>query len=163
MFGTFGFSYMGLLFLCCLFIPNILYAHNLPVDPLKIHENRVLLVLERAGQVLCTALVLLFSSLNPHGFDVWSVWLFAAVLCMIEYLLCWGRYFLGSHTSADFYRPFLGVPLPLAVLPVTAFLLLAVYGKVLWLFIAAVILGVGHIGITAQHWQALQRPRSKNG
>jgi hypothetical protein len=71
---------------------------------------------------------------------------------MVLYLLCWGRYFLGKHLSSDFYRPFLGVPLPLAVLPVAAVFLLAVYGKVIWLGIAAVILGIGHIGITAQHW-----------
>jgi hypothetical protein len=38
-----------------------------------------------------------------------------------------------------------------ATLPVIAFLLLGIYGKVILLIIASMILGVGHIGIHLQH------------
>lgn len=155
--GTLGFSYTGLLFLCCLFVPNILYGMHPPTDGLKIRENRVLLVFERVGQALSTVLVLIFDDLNIHGVRPWTIWLGAAFLLMALYLLCWGRYFRGGHVSGDFYRPFLGIPLPLAVLPVAALFLLSVYGKVIWLGIAAVILGIGHIGITAQNWSAVRK------
>lgn len=157
MFGTLGFSYIGLVFLCCLFIPNIFYGLHPPKDPLKIKENKILLALERTGQVLCTVLVLIFDDFNIHQINLWTVWLGIALLLMILYLLCWGRYFLGKHVSRDFHRPFLGIPLPLAVLPVAAVFLLSIYGKVLWLGIASVILGIGHIGITAQHWIAIKK------
>jgi hypothetical protein len=50
----------------------------------------------------------------------------------------------------------------LAVLPVAAVLLLSVYGKVLWLGIAAVILGIGHIGVTAQNWKEVKLNEKKN-
>lgn len=154
MFGTLGFSYLGLIFLCCLFIPNGFYGLHPPADPLKVDENRVLLVFERVGQVLCTVLLVIFEDFNPRGFGPWTAWLIAAAVLMALYLICWGRYFLGERISRDFYRPFLGIPLPLAVLPVCAAFLLSVYGKVIWLSLASVVLGVGHIGITAQHWKA---------
>ena len=44
-----------------------------------------------------------------------------------------------------------GVPVAGATLPVVAFFLLGVYGKVIWLLISVVILGIGHIGIHLQH------------
>jgi len=52
---------------------------------------------------------------------------------------------------SDFYSSFLGVPLAGATLPVISFFLLGIYGKVVWLLIAVIILGVGHIGIHIQH------------
>jgi hypothetical protein len=150
--GSFGFSYTGLIFLLCLFVPNILYVLYPPKDKIKVPENKILLAFERTGQALCTILVLIFDNFNIHEINYWATWLGLAALLMAAYLLCWARYFLGPHESKDFFRPFLDIPLPLAVLPVAAIFLLSVYGKVLWLGISAVILGIGHIGITAQNW-----------
>ncbi|MDR0789682.1 MAG: hypothetical protein LBO06_02675 [Bacteroidales bacterium] len=47
----------------------------------------------------------------------------------------------------DFYRSFAFIPVPLASLPVFAFLLLGIYGKVGALIISACVFGIGHIGI----------------
>ena len=58
---------------------------------------------------------------------------------------------MSERTMRDFYRSLLFIPLAGATLPVIAFLLLAVYGKNPVLGAAAVILGVGHIGIHLQH------------
>ena len=44
----------------------------------------------------------------------------------------------------------MGVPLAGATLPVISFFLLGIYGRVVWLLIATIILGVGHIGIHMQ-------------
>ncbi len=52
---------------------------------------------------------------------------------------------------ADFYSSLLGIPVAGAALPVAAFFLLGIYGKVIWMLIATVILGIGHIGIHLQH------------
>lgn len=61
-------------------------------------------------------------------------------------------------TMRDFYGSLLGIPLPLATLPVSAFVLLGVYGRLLPLIVAVAVLGVGHIGIHLQRARALARP-----
>lgn len=56
----------------------------------------------------------------------------------------------------DFYCSLLGVPVAGATLPVAAFLLLGIYGRLVWLLLFAAILGVGHIGIHLRHRAALR-------
>ena len=51
----------------------------------------------------------------------------------------------------DMYSSLLGIPVAGATLPVLAFLLLGIYGKNVFLIIATIILGVGHIGIHLNH------------
>ncbi|MPN63784.1 hypothetical protein SDC9_211550 [bioreactor metagenome] len=70
---------------------------------------------------------------------------------MLMYEGWWIRYFQSQKTLADFYSSFCGVPVAGATLPVIAFFLLGVYGKVVWLLISVVILGIGHIGIHLRH------------
>lgn len=156
MLGHFGFSYIGLLYLLMLWIPNGIWSRNKPADYNPGIENKTLLLFERAGQVCCTCSILIFSDYNPAAFSAWSAWLIASLLLMVLYELSWVRYFTSEHMEENFYRSFLGIPVPGASLPVVAFLLLGVYGKVLWLIISAVIIGIGHIGIHLQHARALK-------
>ena len=51
----------------------------------------------------------------------------------------------------DMYSSLLGIPVAGATLPVFAFLLLGIYGKNVFLIIATIILGLGHIGIHLNH------------
>ncbi|MCM1307138.1 MAG: hypothetical protein NC223_00915 [Butyrivibrio sp.] len=157
MYGHFGFSYIGLIFLLLLFIPNIIWTKNIPQGYSAENESRLLLVFERIGEASVSCLVLIFSDFNLHGLEPWSLWLAAAFFLMALYELWWLRYFRGEKTLRDFYRSFMGIPLPGAVLPVAAFFLLGVYGRVIWLPAAAAILGVGHIGIHWQHYRALDK------
>lgn len=149
--GHIGFSYVGLIFLFMLFLPNIIWARNKPQGYTAAGENRTLLVFERVGEVLTTVCALMFDDLNPHGWTAWTWWLVAAFALMVMYELWWIRYFRSERKLSDFYSGFLGIPLAGATLPVAAFFLLGVYGRVVWLMASAVILGVGHIGIHAQH------------
>ncbi|GHT31880.1 hypothetical protein FACS189434_02480 [Bacteroidia bacterium] len=151
MLGHLGFSYTGLIFLLMLFIPNIIWSKNQPIDYRFIKENKTLLWFERIGQVTCSGCVLIFSDFNIVSFSVWSLWLAGTFLLMMLYEIAWVRYFINPHTEKNFYRSFCAIPLPLATLPIAAFLLLGIYGKVIWLIISAVILGIGHLGIHIQH------------
>ena len=49
---NFGFSYVGLIFLLMLYIPNIIWSKNSPKDYDKYvkNENKVLVILERIGK-----------------------------------------------------------------------------------------------------------------
>jgi hypothetical protein len=114
-------------------------------------ENRILAAFERVGQIFVTVSAVIFSDFNPQQISLWTVWLFAAVALMVLYECWWVRYFKSDKTLQDLSSSFCGVPVAGATLPVLAFLLLGVYGKVIWLIIAAVIFGIGHIGIHLQH------------
>ena len=154
--GHFGFSYIGLIYMLMLEVPNIIWARRKPEGYDPSGENRALLILERIGQVSCTASILVFSDYNPRPAEPWAAWLFASAALMILYEVFWIRYFRSKQTVRDFYRGLYGIPVPGASLPAAAFLLLGVYGRVIWLIISSLILGVGHIGIHLQHSKNLK-------
>ena len=149
----FGFSYVGLIFLLMLFVPNFFWTKHRPKDYEKYasKENRLLLTLERIGEVAVTALVLIFRDFNVQGRSPRLLWLVGALALMLLYECFWIRYFRSGHTMRDFYSSLLGVPVAGATLPVVAVLLLAVYGRNPILFAAGIVLGIGHIGIHLNH------------
>ena len=163
MLGNFGFSYIGFIYLLMLWIPNSLWARRKPQGYDPTGENKLLLALERVGQVLCTASILLFNDYNPRTIEPWTAWLIVSAALMILYEFFWLRYFSGKQRVADFYRSLWGIPAPGATLPVAAFLLLGIYGKVIWLILASVVLGIGHVGIHLQHIQDLHSLDKKKG
>ncbi len=159
--GQFGFSWMGLIFLLLLFIPNLIWTKYQPSGDAQGKESRLLRGLEKTGQVCVTSIVLFFSDFNPHSFTPWTLWLIGALALMALYECFWIRYFKSSKTLYDFYASFLGIPVAGASLPVAAFICLGIYGKVLWLPLAAVILGIGHIGIHLGHYRELSNEGSR--
>ena len=126
-----GFSYIGLIFLIMLMIPNLYWTKNQPKDYEKyVHnENKILLLFERAGEVLVTCLLLIFSDFNIQGITAWMIWLIAAFVLMIMYELYWIRYFKSEKTMKDFYSSIMGIPVAGATLPVIACCLIAIYGR----------------------------------
>ena len=150
---NFGFSYIGLLFLLMLMIPNIIWSKNKPkdYDIYVKNENKILLMFERVGEAFVTCLSLIFSDFNINKISKWSIVLLVAFLLMILYEIYWVRYFKSEKTMKDMYSSLLGVPVAGATLPVFAFFLLGIYGRNILLVIATVILGIGHIGIHLNH------------
>ena len=149
----FGFSYVGLVFLVMLMVPNFIWTRNQPKDHDKyvVNENKVLLAMERIGEVSVSCLSLIFSDFNLRPWTPWSWALVVAFLLMVLYEIYWIRYFRSERTMGDFYKSILGIPVAGATLPVLAFALLAVYGKSIILGVAVLILGIGHIGIHLAH------------
>ncbi|HBM98221.1 MAG TPA: hypothetical protein DD413_02225 [Ruminococcus sp.] len=150
---NFGFSYVGLIYLLMLFIPNILWSKNKPKDYEKyvVNENKILLMFERIGEVLVSCFVLIFSDFNINEITLWSLWLFVSFVFMILYEIYWVRYFKSQRLLKDFYSSLLGIPV--------AFLLLGIYGKNIFLIISAIILGIGHIGVHINHYNEIKQER----
>ena len=148
-----GFSYIGLIFLLMLMLPNLVWTKNKPEDYERyaVKENRILLALERIGEVAVSCIVLIFKDFNIKSLSLWSCFLIAAFALMILYEIFWIRYFRSRKTMKDFYSSILGIPVAGATLPVMAFMLLAVYGRNLILAAAVLILGIGHTGIHLAH------------
>lgn len=148
----FGFSYVGLLYLIMLFVPNIIWTKYKPegYDEYVKNENKLLLIFERAGEALVCVLVLIFSDFNIRK-TYWAIWLAFSFLLMLFYEAYWLKYFKSKRRMEDFYSSFLGVPAALATLPVAAFFFLGIYGCNVFLLAAVIILGIGHIGIHLQH------------
>lgn len=155
----FGFSYIGLIFLVMLFIPNIIWSKNKPkgYDELASKENRILVLLERIGEVSVTCLSLIFLDFNIEKISYWSIFLLVAFLFMLLYEIWWVLYFCSEKNMKDFYRSLLGIPVAGATLPVLAFLFLGIYGKNIFLIFTTTILGIGHIGIHWNHKKELKR------
>lgn len=127
--GHLGFSYVGLIFLLMLTVPNLIWTKHQPKEYNTQNENKVLLVLERVGQVCVTSTALVFSDINIHSWSAWSLLLIVAVVPMILYECWWIRYFKSKKTLKDFYNSFYGIPVAGATLPVVAFFFLGVYEK----------------------------------
>lgn len=154
----FGFSYIGLIFLLMLMLPNLIWSKNKPknYDVYVKNENKVLLIFERIGEISVTCLSLIFSDFNIIQISYWSIILLLAFLIMLLYEIYWIRYFRSPKTMKDMYSSLLGIPVAGATLPVIAFFLLGIYGKNIFLIIATIILGIGHIGIHLNHQKEIK-------
>ena len=149
----FGFSYVGLVFLIMLMVPNLLWTKHKPKDYDQYvgNENRLLLTLERIGEVLVSGIALVFTDFNLRSCHLWLVWLGVSFALMVLYEIFWVRYFRSKKEMSDFYSSILKIPVAGATLPVAAFFLLGIYGQNALMMLSSVILGVGHIGIHLAH------------
>ena len=156
---NFGFSYVGLIFLVMLMLPNLMWTKNRPKDYEKYvaNESRVLLAFERIGEILVSCASIIFSDFNIKPWSSRTWWLIAAFLLMVLYEVYWIRYFRSEKTMKDFYSSLLGIPVAGATLPVLAFLMLAVYGKSIILGASVLILGIGHTGIHLMHKREIEQ------
>ena len=140
-----------------LFVPNLAWARlrNPELDPVSQKENPLLLALERVGQAATTMTALVAPVSDSPGVARLAC-LWASLVAMFFYEIAWLRYFRTDRTTANLYRRLGPIPLPLAVLPVLGFALLALYQVHVILLGSVLVLGIGHVGI---HWQHAKRLR----
>ena len=158
----FGFSYVGVLYLLMLFVPNIIWTKHLPEgyeDSAK-KENKILFTFERIGEALTCVIVLAFSDFNPRK-TMWVIWLVISFAFMLLYEIYWIRYFKSEHTMKDMYSSLFGIPVAGATLPIIAFVFLGIYGSNVFLLLSVIILGIGHIGIHLQHKNEVYEKKEK--
>ena len=139
-----GFSIIGLLIAIFILIPNLLFVifppKNIP-DGLK-DAGIIFTLLERIGQVGC--IVILSISLHNYQNLNIDIWFGLMVLCIIIYYSLWIRYVIKGHDFSLCFKPLMFLPIPMAILPVLAFVFAALWGKSIYLGIAVVLLAIGH-------------------
>jgi hypothetical protein len=107
---------------------------------------KIMTAVERVGQVGC--FVIPFFYRLPRASDVNAVALAIMIGALALYYAGWVRYLVLGREEELFHRSLLGIPLPMAVMPVIHFLSASVLLSSVWLMLAAVMLGVGHIAVT---------------
>lgn len=154
-----GISIGGIIFLLMLFIPNMIWSKKQPegYEEASKRENKVLLALERAGEVMVSLMVLTDRRIDRFVFSPRLGYIIIEFVLMILYELYWIKYFRSSRTLADMYSDYCGFPLAGASLPVFAVFLLGVFACNAFLIAASVILGIGHIGIHAMHKKEIEK------
>lgn len=136
-----GFSLLGLAVSLAIFLPNLLL---IPFPPRPKLESpavpRVLLVFERAGQALCMTV----PAITATGATAWG-WAVPVALAVLAYGALWIRYLRRGRPASALSDTVLGIPVPMALAPVAAFLGTAAWLQNPWIALAAVVLAVGHI------------------
>jgi hypothetical protein len=139
----------SLLITAAVFLPNLLLLALPPLNVRKYgksSDSLAFTIIERAGQVSCFILPLLFS-LSFTGSLVIAAWIVMGV-SLGFYYAGWIRFFVQGRDYSLLYRPMIGLPVPLAISPVIYFLFASLVLGSVYQAIAALVLGVGHISIS---------------
>lgn len=145
----------GWLITVAILLPNLIYILFPPRDVPK-EDNasgqkekgflKVMLLLERTGQIACS-IIPFFYSLPLINHPPIMELSFMAVLLIIYYT-CWARYVIQGRFYYLFYKPFVGIPLPMAISPSIFFLVASYSLKSIPLALASLCLTIGHIYIS---------------
>jgi hypothetical protein len=134
-------------------LPNLVFVFFPPLSsavemtPLSGRGVRMMGIFERVGQAGCFLLPF-FYRLRVVG---WKDGLAVGVMavCLAGYYAGWVRYLVRGRHEALLYQSMFAIPLPMAVFPVTYFFTAGVLFDSIWLGLAALVLGVGHISVSA--------------
>jgi hypothetical protein len=152
----------SLLITAAVLLPNLLF---LVLPPLNVGaygkpaDSVPLTILERVGQVSSFVLPLFFP-LSASDTLATAAWI-AMGLTLAFYFAGWLRFFWRGRDFALLFKPMLGIPVPMAVSPVLYFLLSSVVLGSIYQAIAAAVLGIGHITISAREYLRLRRAPSR--
>lgn len=136
-----GFSVLGLALSLAIFAPSLSLIWFPPRPALPAGAvPRPVTALERAGQALCVTVPALTVGTSVNGW-----WLPLVAALVVAYWALWVRYLVTGRRLAALFGPVWGVPVPLALLPVAAFLAGAPWLENPWVAIAASVLAAGHI------------------
>jgi hypothetical protein len=142
---------LGGLITLAVLLPNLLYLVLPPVlVPPELEKKgrlpRIMEGIERVGQLGCF-LIPFFYPL-PTLQEAFVDALVVMGLALVFYFACWIRYAVKGHRFVLLYAPFLGIPLPMAILPVIYFAGAALLLRSWPLGLAVILLAAGHLYIS---------------
>lgn len=138
----------GALIPLLIMLPNVIWMLAPKGDGSEpVAEPLWLTIMENIGR-FATLIVPFFYSLDAHKKFSLPV-MIAMGLALAGYYGGWIRYFVGGRAPALLGASLLGIPLPMAVLPIAFFILSSYLMGSWWMFGAALLFGVAHIWISA--------------
>ncbi|WP_339317674.1 hypothetical protein [Paenibacillus sp. FSL R10-2734] len=148
-----GFSLLGTIMALIILAPSLLIIKFPPENvPAGVRDTGpVYTILERVGQLGCIGILAISKDSFQHvKFGIWATLI---ILFIAVYYGLWIRYIVKGRQFKLLWDPLGFIPIPMAVLPVCAFGLAAIWGKSIWLSIAVVCLAIGHL---ANSWHSYQ-------
>lgn len=145
-------SIVGMIYLFMLFVPNIIWTKNKPSGYDASFENKILVMLEKVGEVLVSFFTII--SFQPFQMNVVVI---ISFVFMAMYECYWIEYFKSMKTMKDFYKSFCGIALAGVSLPIIAIVILGVSQCHIFLIISTIILAIGHVGIHRQHYLEIMK------
>ncbi|WP_195929744.1 hypothetical protein [Clostridium sp. 1001270J_160509_D11] len=139
-----GFSWIGLIVFLLPMLINIVYVILPPKNaPTTQQEtNKILEIIEQSTRILyMLAIVFLVCK---EKVDFTSIWMFVGLMFLTLYYIVWFRYFLGGRDIELLGKPFLFVPMPLAVFPVIYFICSAIWLNNYIAVLFMIIFGIAH-------------------
>ena len=106
----------------------------------------LMLIVEQISRIAYLAAITLLVSRKAVG--IRSVWLWLSAVFLVLYYIVWIRYFAGGREIALLNRPFLFVPMPLAVFPVLYYLCAAVWLHNIPAVILMTVFGAAHLTVS---------------
>ncbi|HUI65467.1 MAG TPA: hypothetical protein VL126_11540 [Bacteroidota bacterium] len=149
---------LGGLITLAVLLPNFLALSRPGEQPNSLEPNnlRKVELLERAGQA-GTFVIPFFYQISVSALQD-EVALALMMIFLALYYGGWWRYARGGKMEVLLYKPILGIPLGMAVLPVLYFLAASILLHSLYLAVAAGILGFAHIRVSRAAQRRLETP-----
>ena len=148
-----SFCWQGLVIFALPMLISIVYVALPPADePAQKHSaTRWVELVEQISRIAYLLVVVLLVSETPLSGR--SPLLYLAAGFLLLYYLVWLRYFVGGRRVALLNRPFLLVPMPLAVFPVLYFLCAALWLHNLPAFVLMLVFGAAHLTVSLQSFR----------
>ena len=146
----FSFNYIGLIIFLLPMIINIFYAAFPPSEE-KPQDKKVFPVAEAVEKISRIAYLFAIAGLKsakPLRFN--SFFFCFAIIFLVLYYLVWIRYFINGRKINLLSKPYLFVPVPLAIFPVLYFLFAALWLNNLVGFTIMLIFGAAHIYVSVK-------------
>ena len=145
-----SFSWIGIVVFALPMLINIAFVIFPPTgeqsEPKKV--NRIFEIVEQVSRIAYLLALTFLVSQNP--LDLRNVLFYFAAAFLILYYVVWLRYFIGGRNVELLGKPFLFVPMPLAVFPVLYFLCAAIWMSNLPAAIIMIVFGIAHITVSVR-------------
>ena len=141
-------------------LPNLIVIYFPPKSKPAIILDRgsglahVIIVFERIGQIGSFTLPFFYRLKWSTMVDTAAI--IIMVCALIIYNAGWTRYLVKGRSEVLFYKSMLGIPLPMAILPVIYFISASVLLGSYWLMMSSILLGIGHITISTQNFRSIE-------